>query len=124
MCSDELTVSRPGYTWGVVWEVIRIHRMDANQGITPKACRNLIGTNIAVGPNVKTILLEVRFEECSGPDLGKAERDAQVSGLWPYNAFSGLTGVSLHGNTSIPRSHRVAILKLAFWNMVAGLSLL
>jgi len=77
-CSDELTVRRPGYTWGVLWELIRIHRLDSNQGITPSACRSLIGTNVTVGPNVKAILLETKFEESSGPDLGKAERDAQV----------------------------------------------
>lgn len=40
-----------------------------------------MGRNLTVGPNVKTILLETRLEEGSLPDLGKAERDAQVRGL-------------------------------------------
>ena len=78
---DGLTVSSPGYTWGVLWELIRIHRLDPSQGITPGACRNLIGTNTTVGPNVKAILLETKQEDTTIPDLGKAERDAQVRGF-------------------------------------------
>jgi len=122
--SDELTVSRPGYTWGVLWELIRIHRLDSNQGITPRACRKLIGTNAKVGPNVKTILQEIRFEESPVPDLGKAERDAQVRVFWLHSAFPGLTGVSLHGNTSILRSHYTVAPLLVFWSTVAGWNLL
>ena len=74
-------VDRQGYTWGVLWELVRIHRLDSGQGITPKACRSLVGKNAAIGPNVKTIILETRSEESTIPDLGKAERDAQVRGF-------------------------------------------
>ena len=119
MYSDELTVSSPGYTWGVLWELIRIHRLDPNQGITPGACRNLIGTNATVGPNVKTILLETKLEEGSVPDQGKAERDAQVREFWPHSVFPRLTVPSLHGNVLTLRSRCVTILLPAFWNMVA-----
>ena len=117
-CSNELTVSRPGYTWGVLWELIRIHRLDPNQGITPGACRNLIGTNATVGPNVKFILLETKLEESS--ILGKAERDAQVRRPRPHSAFPRLTVVSLHGNALTLRSRCMMIPLPASRNMAAG----
>jgi hypothetical protein len=77
-CFGGPTVDRQGYTWGVLWELVRIHCLHSNQGITPKACRNLMGKNAIVGPNVKEIILETRLEECPISDLGKAEHDAQV----------------------------------------------
>jgi hypothetical protein len=77
-CFGKPTVDRQGYTWGVLWELVRIHCLHSNQGITPKACRNLMGKNAIVGPNVKEIILETRLEECPISDLGKAEHDAQV----------------------------------------------
>lgn len=104
----------------MLWEVIRIHRLDPKQGITPGACRNLIGTNATVGPNVKAILLETKLEESS--ILGKAERDAQVRGLWAYSAFLGLTTVSLHGNVLILRSRCAMILLPVLRGMAAGWS--
>jgi len=104
-CFSERTVNRQGYTWGVLWELVRIHRLYSNQGITPKACRNLMGKNAMVGPNVKDIILETRLKESSIPDLGKGERDAQVRGFRLDLAFSGLMDASLHGNLLILRSH-------------------
>jgi len=78
-------VSRQGYTWGVLWELVRIHRLDSKQGITPKACRNLTGKNATVGPSVRAIILDTKLAESSIPgsisDLGKAEHDAQVRNL-------------------------------------------
>jgi len=104
MYSSELIVNRQGYTWGVLWELVRIHRLDSNQGIAPRACRSLMGKNATVGPNVRTIVLEIKSERRSGPDLGKAERDAQVRGFRSYSIFTGLMDTSLHGNTLILRN--------------------
>ena len=72
---------RQGYTWGVLWELVRIHRLHPTQGITPKACRSLMGKNTTVGPNVRSIILEAKLEETSIPNLEKAERSAQVRDL-------------------------------------------
>jgi hypothetical protein len=74
-------VDRQGYSWGVLWELVRVHRLDSTQGITPKVCRDLIGKNATIGPLVRAIVLEVKVEESSIPDLGKAEHIALVSGL-------------------------------------------
>lgn len=83
---SELTLNRQGYTWGVLWELVRIHRLDSQLGISPKACRSLVGKNATIGPNVKAILLGTNSEGSSAPNSGKAERDAQVrdSGHIPY----------------------------------------
>ena len=80
-CFGEPTLNRQGYTWGVLWELVRIHRLDPNQSITPKACRHLMGKNATVGPLVKDIILETKLEESFIPNLGKAEYNAQVSGF-------------------------------------------
>lgn len=101
-----------------------MHRLDSNQGITPKACRSLIGKNATVGPNVRAILLDTKLGMSSVPDLGKAERDAQVRGFMPHLVFSGLMDASLHGNILILRSHCSMALLPVFWSMVAGWSLL
>ncbi|KAF9652372.1 hypothetical protein BDM02DRAFT_3183762 [Thelephora ganbajun] len=71
------SILQQGYTWGVLWELVRIHQLNSNQGITPKACRSLVGKNATVGPSVRAIIYETKFEENSIPDLGKAEHDAQ-----------------------------------------------
>ena len=42
-----------------------------------------------VGPNVKAIILGTKLDESSIPDLGKAERDAQVRGLGCIPYFLG-----------------------------------
>lgn len=55
-----------------------MHYLNSNQGITPKVCRNLRGSNSEVGPNVRAIILEEQLEGSTIPDLGKAEHDAQV----------------------------------------------
>lgn len=70
--------NRKGYSWGMLWELVRIHYLDPSQGITPKVCRNLMGKNAAVGPHVKAIVLDTKVEESSTPDPRKAEHDAQV----------------------------------------------
>lgn len=101
---SKLTVTRQDYTWGVLWELVRIHHLDSDQGITPKACRSLMGKNAIVGPNVKAIILGTKSEENSIPNPGKAERDAQVRGFRLYFLFSGLMDTSLHGTTLILRS--------------------
>lgn len=74
-------VNRQGYTWGVLWELVRIHKLDSCLGITPKVCRELMGKNAAVGPHVRAIVLETKLEERVVSDPGKAERDAQVWGF-------------------------------------------
>ena len=94
----------------MLWELVRIHRLDSSQGITPQASRRLIGNNATVGPNVKTILLGDELGRNSVLDLGKAERDAQVRELGLHPTFSVLIDASLHGNTLILRSYRVVAL--------------
>lgn len=96
--SGKLILSRQGYTWGVLWELVRLHRLDSSQAITPAACRSLIGVNVAVGPNVRAILLGTRTEGSPVPDLGKAERDAQVRVYRLRCVSSRLMVASLHGN--------------------------
>ena len=118
----KLTVTRHGYTWGVLWELVRIHYLEPKQGITPAACRSLMGRNVTVGPNVKTIILESKLGESSVPDLGKAEYDAQVRGFVMHLVFSGLMDPSLHGGTLILKSHCLVVLLPVFWSMVAGWS--
>lgn len=73
-------MDRRDYTWGVLWELVRIHRLYTNLGITPRACRALMGENVKIGPNVKNIVLGTGFESLV-PDLGKAERVARVGDL-------------------------------------------
>lgn len=121
--SDNLTVRRQGYSWGVLWELVRIHRLNSHVGITPRVCRNLIGKNAAIGPHVKAIVLEKKLEGDYVSDLGKAERDARVSEFRLRSGFSKLTDFSLHGNTLILRSHFSKILPPVFCIMVAGWSL-
>ena len=71
-------MDRRNYTWGVLWELVRIHRLHTNLGITPRACRALRGESVKIGPNVKNIILGAEFEESLIPYLGKAEQDARV----------------------------------------------
>jgi len=110
----ESMVNRQGFTWGVLWELVRIHQLDSNQGIAPKACRSLMGKNATVGPNVRAIVLEIESEESSIPDLGKAERDAQVRGFRLRSVLTGLMYTSLHGNTLILRNHHLMTLLVVF----------
>lgn len=109
-CFSKTIFDRQGYTWGVLWELVRIHRLHYNQGITPEACRNLLGKNATVGPNVRDIILGTRLEESSIIDLGKAERDAQVRGFRLNLILPKLIDASLHGNTLILRSHCLMII--------------
>lgn len=106
MFSGKLMVNRQGYSWGVLWELVRVYRLNPCLGITPKVCRNLMGKNTTVGPHVRAIVHETRLEESFIFDPGKAERDAQVRGFRFPSVLSKLTKISLHGNILIMRSHR------------------
>lgn len=119
-----ITNRKKGYTWGVLWELVRIQRLDSDQSITPGVCRSLAGSNKDVGPNMRTILLGTGLEESSVPDLGKAERDAKVRRRRLYFVFSELIGASLHGSISTLRSYGSIVLLPASWTMVGGWSLL
>jgi hypothetical protein len=55
--------------------------MHTDIGITPRACRALMGESVKIGPNVKSIILGTEFEEGLIPDLGRAERGARVGTL-------------------------------------------